>query len=170
VRATTRASGPKPKLTVTSRRWFTLALKPKGKGYLREGSARPIIGINPYCLSGYPPMRVGLLVSIDAASNRQRGARIVTRILIADDHDVVRSGLRTILEAQPSLEVVAEAADGKEAVLKAVGRQPRANVACCLGTVDQRQRVVENGNMRLRFGRKSSSLQCMKARPCSRSS
>ena len=48
----------------------------------------------------------------------------MTRILIADDHDVVRSGLRTILEAQPNLEVVAEAADGKEAVLKAVETTP----------------------------------------------
>ena len=48
----------------------------------------------------------------------------MTRILIADDHDVVRSGLRTILEAQPNLAVVAEAADGKEAVLKAVETTP----------------------------------------------
>src|SRR6187402_2892517 len=50
--------------------------------------------------------------------------RAVTRILIADDHDVVRSGLRTILEAQPNWEVVAEAADGKEAILKAIETKP----------------------------------------------
>jgi DNA-binding NarL/FixJ family response regulator len=43
----------------------------------------------------------------------------VTRILIADDHEVVRSGLRAILEAQDGWEVVAEARDGKEAVAKA---------------------------------------------------
>jgi DNA-binding NarL/FixJ family response regulator len=36
----------------------------------------------------------------------------MTRILIADDHDVVRAGLRTILEEQPGWEVVGEAADG----------------------------------------------------------
>jgi DNA-binding NarL/FixJ family response regulator len=48
----------------------------------------------------------------------------MTRILIADDHDVVRSGLRTILEAQANLEVVAEAADGKEAILKATETKP----------------------------------------------
>ena len=48
----------------------------------------------------------------------------MTRILIADDHDVVRSGLRTILEAQPNWEVVAEAADGKEAILKAIETKP----------------------------------------------
>ena len=38
------------------------------------------------------------------------------RILIADDHAVVREGTRQILEQEPDLEVVAEAADGEEAV------------------------------------------------------
>jgi len=48
----------------------------------------------------------------------------VTRILIADDHAVVRSGLRTILEAHPNCEVVAEASDGKEAISKAIEAEP----------------------------------------------
>jgi DNA-binding NarL/FixJ family response regulator len=48
----------------------------------------------------------------------------VTRVLIADDHDVVRSGLRNILEAQPNCAVVAEAADGKEAIAKAIETKP----------------------------------------------
>jgi DNA-binding NarL/FixJ family response regulator len=39
-----------------------------------------------------------------------------TRILLADDHAMVRRGLRMVLEAQPDLEVVAEAGDGVEAV------------------------------------------------------
>ena len=42
--------------------------------------------------------------------------RLTTRILLADDHGLVRRGLRLILDAQPDLEVVAEAADGAEAV------------------------------------------------------
>ena len=46
------------------------------------------------------------------------------RILIADDHDVVRSGLRRIVEAQPNWQVVAEAGDGKEAVQKALETKP----------------------------------------------
>jgi DNA-binding NarL/FixJ family response regulator len=46
------------------------------------------------------------------------------RILIADDHDVVRSGLRRLLEAQPGWEVVAEAADGKDAIAKANETRP----------------------------------------------
>ena len=41
---------------------------------------------------------------------------LVTRILIADDFPVVRSGLRRLLDSKPDLEVVAEAADGHEAV------------------------------------------------------
>jgi DNA-binding NarL/FixJ family response regulator len=39
-----------------------------------------------------------------------------TRILLADDHALVRTGLRMILDAEPDLEVVAEAADGYEAL------------------------------------------------------
>ena len=48
----------------------------------------------------------------------------MTRILIADDHAIVRFGLRGILEAQPNWEVVAEAADGSEAVAKAIETAP----------------------------------------------
>jgi DNA-binding NarL/FixJ family response regulator len=48
----------------------------------------------------------------------------VTRILIADDHDVVRSGLNAILSAQPGWEVVAEAEDGRQAVTLAAETQP----------------------------------------------
>jgi len=39
-------------------------------------------------------------------------------VLLADDHVVVRRGLRLVLDAEPDLEVVAEAGDGAEAVLK----------------------------------------------------
>ena len=46
-------------------------------------------------------------------------AALTTRILLADDHTVVRRGLRLVLEAEPDLEVVAEAADGAEAVQRA---------------------------------------------------
>ncbi|HEU4978660.1 MAG TPA: response regulator transcription factor, partial [Solirubrobacteraceae bacterium] len=45
---------------------------------------------------------------------------LVTSILIADDHPIVRSGLRRVLDAQPDLRVVAEAVDGAEAVEKAL--------------------------------------------------
>jgi DNA-binding NarL/FixJ family response regulator len=45
---------------------------------------------------------------------------LVTRILIADDHAIVRSGLKKVLDAKPDLEVIAEAEDGAEAVEKAL--------------------------------------------------
>jgi DNA-binding NarL/FixJ family response regulator len=41
-----------------------------------------------------------------------------TKILIADDHPIVLKGLRTVLNAQPDMEVVAEASDGEQAVAR----------------------------------------------------
>ena len=46
------------------------------------------------------------------------------RLLLADDHQVVRAGLRCLLEGQPGWEVVAEASDGREAVAKAIETRP----------------------------------------------
>jgi len=46
------------------------------------------------------------------------------RILLADDHIVMRSGLRLLLERQPNLRVVGEAADGQEAVRFAAAEKP----------------------------------------------
>lgn len=43
-----------------------------------------------------------------------------TRVLLADDHNMVRRGLRHVLEAQPDLEVAAEVGDGREAVRRAL--------------------------------------------------
>ena len=40
----------------------------------------------------------------------------ITRVVLADDHTLVRSGIRRILEAHPGFEVVGEAADGVEAL------------------------------------------------------
>jgi DNA-binding NarL/FixJ family response regulator len=46
------------------------------------------------------------------------------RVLIADDHGIVRSGLRLLLERQPDIEVVAEAEDGAEARELAIRERP----------------------------------------------
>lgn len=46
------------------------------------------------------------------------------RILIADDHETVRSGLRAVLEGRAGWEVVAEARDGKEAFAAAIDKGP----------------------------------------------
>jgi DNA-binding NarL/FixJ family response regulator len=48
----------------------------------------------------------------------------VMRVLIADDHGIVRSGLRLLLERQPDLEVIAEAANGAEAREIAIRERP----------------------------------------------
>ena len=45
---------------------------------------------------------------------------VVTRILIADDHSIVRSGLKKVLDSKADMEVVAEAEDGADAVDKAL--------------------------------------------------
>ncbi len=46
------------------------------------------------------------------------------RILVTDDHEVVRRGLRALLEAQPGWEVCGEAGDGREAINKAKQLKP----------------------------------------------
>jgi two-component system response regulator NreC len=48
----------------------------------------------------------------------------IIRVLIADDHTIVRSGLRLLLEAEPDLDVVAEAVDGGDALALVESLQP----------------------------------------------
>lgn len=50
------------------------------------------------------------------------------RILIADDHDAVRSGLRAVLEQRADWEVVAEAKDGSNAVAAAIEYEPHVAI------------------------------------------
>jgi CheY-like chemotaxis protein len=49
---------------------------------------------------------------------------MAVRILLVDDHPVVRQGLKTLLEGRPELHVVGEASDGIEALEKVVDLQP----------------------------------------------
>src|SRR5262249_2855828 len=88
----------------------------------------------PRGVSGFSMIRIRWrFLSVARRLNLARRARMspegtpVTRILIADDHEVVRFGLRAILEQHEGWEVVAEACDGKEAIAKAVETSP--NVA-----------------------------------------
>jgi two-component system, NarL family, response regulator NreC len=62
-----------------------------------------------------------VLVSADRPSGEQDGR---TTIVLADDHAVVRSGLRMLLDAEPDFEVVAEAGDMQSATRYVRGQRP----------------------------------------------
>jgi two-component system, NarL family, response regulator DevR len=49
-------------------------------------------------------------------------------VMLVDDHEIVRQGLRALIEAEPDLEVVAEAASGREAVAVATQVRPKVVV------------------------------------------
>ncbi len=49
---------------------------------------------------------------------------MTTRILLADDHKIIREGLRDLIEGEPGMEVVGEAGDGQEAVDRALELSP----------------------------------------------
>jgi DNA-binding NarL/FixJ family response regulator len=51
-------------------------------------------------------------------------APLKTRVLVADDHAVVRHGVRSILTAEPDFDVVGEAADGAQAVAMTLAERP----------------------------------------------
>jgi DNA-binding NarL/FixJ family response regulator len=69
------------------------------------------------------------------------------RILLADDHTVMRRGLRVLLERQPGFQVVAEAADGSEAVELAALEKPDVAVLDIgmpgLNGIEAARRIVE---------------------------
>ena len=103
-----------------------LRVRDDGRGIARPG-ARTTPAASAGCASARcssaaasivrAPRPCGTEVASRGAGGIARDAsRCVTRILLADDHPVVRSGLRLVLDAAPDLQVVAEAADGIEAV------------------------------------------------------
>jgi two-component system, NarL family, response regulator NreC len=47
-----------------------------------------------------------------------------TRVVLADDHTLIRAGLRMVVDAQPDLDVIGEAADGRDAVAQAQNLKP----------------------------------------------
>lgn len=72
----------------------------------------------------------------------------VIRILLADDHTVVRKGLKLLLESHPGFKVVAEASDGREAVAMAEAHKPDVVVLDVampsLNGIEAARRICEN--------------------------
>jgi two-component system response regulator NreC len=68
------------------------------------------------------------------------------RLLLGDDHTLVRHGLRKILEEQPDWEVVSEVGDGREAVREAIAHQPDVAIIDVamplLNGIDATQQIV----------------------------
>jgi DNA-binding NarL/FixJ family response regulator len=71
----------------------------------------------------------------------------VVQILLADDHEVVRKGLRALLEAQPGWKVIAEATDGRDAVEKAIELHPDIAIVDigmpCLNGLEATRQIVK---------------------------
>ena len=71
-----------------------------------------------------------------------------TRIMLADDHALVRKGFKLILNQEPDLEVIAEAGDGREAVRLALELKPDVIILDIgmpeINGVEATRRIVEN--------------------------
>ena len=74
------------------------------------------------------------------------------RILLADDHEMVRIGVSAYLQAQPDMEVVAEAVNGKEAVDMALVHKPDIilmdMVMPIMNGAEATREIVDNGQKR----------------------
>jgi DNA-binding NarL/FixJ family response regulator len=69
---------------------------------------------------------MSLKVDIHTRKGRQEamGREATTRVVLADDHDVIRQGLKKLLNRAPEIEVVGEASDGLEAIRSVTELQP----------------------------------------------
>lgn len=63
-------------------------------------------------------------LSLPSSERRGVSTANLIRVFLADDHTMVRQGLRSLLQSYPNVEVVGEAGDGEEAVLKVSKLQP----------------------------------------------
>ena len=126
------AGARKVKITVwQEERWLSLSVEDDGRGFdPKHQKGMGLVGIEERIkhLGGSFEVRFrgGCrhgLADLPAAARSGGGMKSI-RILLADDHTVVRKGLRLLLESQPEFAVVAEAANGREAVAMAEEHRP----------------------------------------------
>jgi two-component system sensor histidine kinase UhpB len=103
-----------------------LSVRDDGRGFPERAGERGIAGMRERALLIGADLEVRRRPrdgDHPQSPDRARGAMVTplkTRVLLADDHAIVRSGLRAVLDGQADIEVVAEAADGIEAIERAV--------------------------------------------------
>ena len=78
-----------------------------------------------------PHLTPALRNSNNAATGRYPVATVCPGILIAGGHEVVRAGLRSILERHAGWKVIAEASDGKEAISRPCTTKPDVVIIDC---------------------------------------
>jgi DNA-binding NarL/FixJ family response regulator len=82
-----------------------------------------------------PHLTPALRNSDNTANGRYPAATVFARILIAGGHEVVRAGLRSILERHAGWTVIAEANDGKEAISRTATAKPDVVIIDCSAPV-----------------------------------
>ena len=122
--ALTNVAAPRPRhrgyvsLAAQGRSSVVLMVSDNGRGLPAGPTIRRVRGMRERAMvitpsSRSPPARVAGPTSCSRShSGLGMPTPLKTRVLLADDHAVVRSGLRAVLDGEPDIEVVAEAADG----------------------------------------------------------
>jgi two-component system nitrate/nitrite response regulator NarL len=63
-------------------------------------------------------------INMSSDTSQQSASHAIKKVLLVDDHAVVRDGIRARLEAHPDFEVVGEAVNGRDAIIKAGELKP----------------------------------------------
>ena len=71
------------------------------------------------------------------------------RVLIVDDQSLIRTGLRTVLEAEPDIEVIGEAANGAEAIARSTELILQRDEIDRLAAIGEPDHLLENAPMRV---------------------